>query len=931
MEAQGSGTEVLRFEIPVSGEAYRSLVSGLRGSPLPRQPGGRPPRGSIRAHVDLDLSSRQFSVTALGRHRLPSALEVKPGSRTHDSLSRLIARSVQEELHNGAASLLKGIIDAAPQLQDEGLLLRRQDLEIRTGARLTPAISPLLSVRLLSEVAPTLSLELDEAPTLVIADSQDALLARASSELQAALTVLSPLSSVTTGNVVTLRAALRVPELAGLPVDVFVHWGSYEDLAPAWQDEQATIQPGPRGELLVTHRLHIPTHGSYGATIFAQVRGSHEQAWIGGPSGSDARFSVLHDDFDIVRRKERELDELDAWCHQSLLDALSRDDGLEEACAAILRRNPRAPLGELLARAEASGKQSLGAACSARPLAGLAGTMRANFGIGEVVFATPEGPHAAAGGLAQVISGLPPELARAGIPTTIISPLYRYAHGNKHGEAQQVLTAGVKLGDATVKPALVGSVTVHVGPTVQSGTGHMRRAPSAIHIKVYEASNGPIRMFLLSNPSVFDRLYQPVHADEQLRRAIILSRATLEVIATRQFGIRPSALISNDWLTACVPAFCALDERYRSIPWLASCKTIHMIHNGGADYHGRLPNNTNGEDLWPMFNLAPEHFFGFRDPHNYGLLNFSMAAAQHASGGILTVSRPYAEQLLTHSGGDGLEHVLVHKRDRVFGISNGISRPEIDRYLSLVASRGGAPFGSTTQFLEAKQGAKLRIQERYGLAQSPNARLISFVGRMAEQKGLSLLSGFVPGRNCSTLEDLLSTHPDIQVLVAGPMTEGDPSAAHLRGTLDYLAALYPGRIRAVFDYVPHSTALEIIFGSTFFLMPSRFEPGGITQLEALAAGTLVIGRNVGGISASICNFDPSNGAGNGFLCNDYDPGAFANTCHWALSETRNAAVYRELVSSALAARHSWSDRVDDYRTMLQAILVGEGTPQHVAH
>ena len=103
-------------------------------------------------------------------------------------------------------------------------------------------------------------------------------------------------------------------------------------------------------------------------------------------------------------------------------------------------------------------------------------------------------------------------------------------------------------------------------------------------------------------------------------------------------------------------------------------------------------------------------------------------------------------------------------------------------------------------------------------------------------------------------------------------------------------------------------------------MPSRFEPGGITQLEALAAGTLVIGRRVGGISSTVENFDSNTLRGNGFLCNDYTPTAFSNTCHWALKATQDTQHYQALVENALHAPHSWSDRIPLYREMLMHVL-----------
>jgi starch synthase len=162
----------------------------------------------------------------------------------------------------------------------------------------------------------------------------------------------------------------------------------------------------------------------------------------------------------------------------------------------------------------------------------------------------------------------------------------------------------------------------------------------------------------------------------------------------------------------------------------------------------------------------------------------------------------------------------------------------------------------------------------------------------------------------------------MQLLVAGPTTEGDRASTDLRNTLHYLAWKYPGRVATHFDYIPHARALEIIFGSTFFLMPSRFEPGGITQLEALAAGTLVIGRNIGGISATIENFNQKAKTGNGFLFDEYSPTAFAATAEWALTSSEDLTAYEMLVANARRARHTWCDRVPAYLAMLQRVTLG---------
>jgi starch synthase len=838
-----------------------------------------------------------------------------------------LARCLKTQNASDLVERLHEIIAAAPFITGDLLTVFKRDLEFQPQKGMGRATYTAPSLGVIATITPTLSLELDDTPPLVVPERPAAIFEDAIALIRQESSVAIPLSAHVSENNAFIQGALKIPRIEGIEVDTFLHWGSYDQIAAAWQDDPVhTSLNQNTGIATIAHSIYIPTQGWHGASVFVQVRGTQEPIWLGRPGIDDAKIFISRDDSNITNEREKMLSDMRDISRDILTLSLENPHTLDTQVETITTLAPHIGPGALLAEVAPQPTEHLEKivdVLSRTATLGRTESMFLNYGIGEIVFTTPEGPHAAAGGLAQVISGLPVELSKAGIPVSIITPVYSNENGNKHSSAHTTISRGITIGGETVKPVYLGSLTVQVGPTYYTGTTYTCRQPTAIPIKVYLAQNGNLRVFLLSNPSVFDRLYQPVFADEQLRRSVILSRATLETIGTSHFGIRPSALISNDWTTACVPALAALDPRYQSIPWLKDCKTIHMIHNGGADYHGRLPINVNNEDLWPMLGLGSDHFFGFRDPHNYRLINFTMAAVQHVSGALLTVSQPYAQQIVSPGGGDGIEHVLQHRKAAVFGISNGINRMEIDRYLSNLTGLESSALNSVDSLLTAKRTTQRAIQERYGLAADPKARIISFVGRLAEQKGLQLLSGLVEHSNRSMLEDILARHPDAQILIAGPMTEGDRTANDLRSAVEYLQWRYPGRISSHFDYVPHAKALEIIFGSTLFLMPSRFEPGGITQLEAMAAGTLVVGRNVGGISASIQNFNSESTSGNGFLFNDYTPTALANTVHWALDSISPPVTFKTLVSNARNAKHSWVDRVPAYQAMLQRIILGQ--------
>jgi starch synthase len=844
-------------------------------------------------------------------------------------VARLISYALTPEEREILQRTLRDIIALTSSPPLKNLRIHQNDFEMmETREPLAPTRGERAeSMRTLST---SILLELDDAPTLIVPEREDGGIAETVERLRTSLRVIEPPSARVVESFVEVTTTLSLSPSPTSEIEIWVHWGSYEDLAPSWQQEQLTSVIGADETIQVPlyFRTHLPVHGWYGATFFAQARGSSERVWIGGLGDLDARFHIASDNSTLMDTQEARF--VDSYyAARQLVSAAINDSTLDsETLQEVEALAPHASIASFVETHFSSSEDensAISALCEESTATGwqkLREILTSSYGIGEVVFATPEGPHAAAGGLAQVISGLPPELARAGIPVSIIAPLYRHANGNKHPSAEETLQCGVMLEGRQITPHYVGSITVDLGPTMSVGTNHIRRASSSLPIKIYLAQSGRIRLFLLANNSAFDRLYQPVYADEQLRRAIILSRATLETISTGHLGLRPSVIISNDWLTACVPSLFALDSRYRSVPWLSKCKTVHMIHNGGSDYHGKFPCHMNDEDLWPLLNISSEHYFGFRDPHRGDLINLTLAATKHATGGVITVSQPYAREISASPGGDGLELVLQYRSSQLYGVSNGIDRIQLMSYLSTATGMEPEKIREVDSLLRAKSAARARVQSRYGLTVDSNATVISFVGRLAEQKGLHLLSGIASPTWHSTLEELLLRDASTQLIVAGPPTTGDQASDSLRATLYHLQRRYPGRVAVSMEYVPHPTALEIMLASSLFLMPSRFEPGGITQLEALALGTLVVGRNVGGISATIQNYCEKSQTGNGFLCDEYSPTAFANTAAWALRTIKNEAIYKELVSRAILAKHSWSDRAPLFLAVLQDIILG---------
>ena len=925
-------SRVLRFQIDIGASEYQTVLAKLKGTSRIEGGNRRQSRNKIRALIDLDLTTSSYHIGSVQNHKLPRSLFIEPHSETHQYLSSAISKEIIKLEETNLPSALKDIIGACSHISSTSVRIRMQDLSLVAPLDYSPPTEG-LTIPILASLAPSLLLDIDDVPPIPLkkegALDTDAILSSA----REALCFVRPPQIAVTENTWTLQLEVGLAQMNfHADVELYAHWGSYEELSPPWSDELIVSIPTDNtndtiGASLTQQAL---VRGSYGLTFFISVQGSSKRMWLGSIGCDDIRFTIECDDIEAQQKRVAAWDSLHSTIDSELSSSLNDPSKLVKTISNARNTEPMLSLGHWLSsnlketgdEENARLSQLMDSLVAVRSDEELIQHVSTTYGLGEIVFISPEGPHAGAGGLAQVISGLPATIAKNELPTTVIAPLYAHANGNKHRSAHDVLSEGILVGDIRVIPTYMCSIRVDIGPTYYHGSSSHKRAPSSLICKVYLAQSDNIRFFLISNSSVFDRLYQPVYADEQLRRAIAFSRAALEVIIQESLCIKPSLIVSNDWMTAPVPALCKLDSRYNQTPWLRSAKTVHMIHNGGAYYHGRLPLHFGDEDLWPMFNLAPEHYFGFKDPYRPDLLNLTLAATQHVSGGILTVSQPYASDLLSDIGSDGLHYVLEHKKASVFGVSNGINRSHLTSYLSIRTNISAENLKMSDTLFEAKKVLRTSIQEQYGLTNNRDATILCMVGRLAEQKGLHLLNGNVNGTLHSTLEDILLHHPNTQLIIAGPLTTGDTQAERLCDTVTYLQHKYPGRVSSEFSYLSHSSALDIIAGSSLFLMPSRFEPGGIAQLEALAVGTPVIGRGVGGIQATIQNFDPTSGIGTGFLCYDYDPTAFAHTIHWALSVCENHQTYRSLVQQAYAADHSWDQRSAQFTAVLQNIALG---------
>jgi len=766
---------------------------------------------------------------------------------------------------------------------------------------------------------------------------------------------------------VLLTVACELPlEKTGL--EFFLHWGELGSSGENWVDEEIRLcdfKELEEGVFQAKKSIDITLAGNYAVSAYARNTGdpSCGLIWLSNFGLRDAELS--REALSLNMSQDRSRIRLSAHIETTgdVMQALSSYDRFIKTVNRAVSIDRVRSLGRVLydvsktsadlrdmvseyyARASSESLTASRSATKKRLLNAI--KILDNIGVGEVMLVSPEGPHASAGGLAQVINGLMNSLERDGIPVTLVSCLYENAQGKKHKSKQDLLREGVSLNGSLVPINNVGTIKIPFGQIEY-------RSPARkmlIEAEVYLAENGRARAIFLSHERFSSALYDRGDALEQVMRAVFLSRGALEVVRQGDLDVRPHLIVSNDWGTGLIPGYLCCEPELRNAKGLQETETIHVLHNCGQDYQGRFAFGDSDDSLWKLIGLGDAHRSGFRDPDCHDHLNITAGAAFHVTRAILAVSKPYAQQLLKGEAGQGLGALFRAKQGQLFGISNGIDTEALRRVFWQIdlevgksegANKGpgtknevaGTKISSTithksarhlaynTQrvrehILRYKQSAKKLVQERLGLSADQGALLVSFLGRVAEQKGITLLSASDDAGETSVLESALKSDVRVQIIIAGPPVEGDSTSLDLIRTVGRLERLYPNRIRGLFDFVEHEKAMQLTAATDLFLMPSRYEPGGITQLEALALGTPVVARNVGGIAATLIDYDGSCEDSNAFLFDEYSKDALERTLLKALSVLNDDLSRERLVRQAVSAEHDWQNRLGKYLALFQ--------------
>jgi starch synthase len=475
----------------------------------------------------------------------------------------------------------------------------------------------------------------------------------------------------------------------------------------------------------------------------------------------------------------------------------------------------------------------------------------------NVLFVASEAtPFCKTGGLADVIGSLPNALGNCEIDARTILPRYR-----------DLKISGAKL-------ETIAELSIPFDGVLQRAT--LQRAVSIRNSKF------KIQNYFIDAPQYFNRARLYDYDDDVLRFGFFC-RAVLESlpILAAQENFTPAILHGHDWHSGLLPVYAQTTQN-------KNLKTVFTIHN--LVYQGLAPKEflpRLGLD-WSLFNYHQLEFYGQINSLKSGLV---------FSDEITTVSPTYAREIQTPQFGAGLEGVLAEYAHQLQGILNGIDyqkwSPRTDKFLAA---------NYDWESVDGKRECKRDLLNVAGLPQDGSTPVIGIVSRLSSQKGLDLIA--------SALPDLLAL--DCRLIILGA---GDEYYTTL---LKNLGKRFAGR--AAFEIGEYNEALahKIYAGSDLFLMPSQYEPCGLSQMIALAYGTIPIVRATGGLADTIINFDALSGSGNGFVFEKYNTQAMLDAIREAI-ECYHSPHWKTLLRNALASDFSWDASARKYAELYRRL------------
>lgn len=470
----------------------------------------------------------------------------------------------------------------------------------------------------------------------------------------------------------------------------------------------------------------------------------------------------------------------------------------------------------------------------------------------QIVFASAEcAPFVKTGGLGDVAGSLPAALVRAGAEVIVMVPKYATIKDEYKAQMEHFSDFYVSLG----------------WRNEYCGLEKLER-------------DGVTYMFV-DNERYFARDYPYGFFDDGERFAFF-SKAITESLQHLPAGFECDILHCNDWQTALAPVF--LREFYQGLPLYDRVKTVFSIHN--VAFQGQF-SDTVMEDILGVAHIpaAASQLRCDACSINY------MLGALHYADAITTVSPTYANEIQTPEFGEGLDGVLRERSYALQGILNGIDvagfDPATDKRIAAnytVEDRGG------------KAVCKAKLQEELGLEVRDDRPLMVMVTRLTRQKGMDLVM--------YALDRILSGGVQVAVLGTGDRDYEDG--------LRYFQDKYPGTMAARIEFDP-ALSQRMYAAADMFLMPSKFEPCGLSQIIAMRYGTLPIVRETGGLKDTVIPYNEFTGEGTGFSFTNFNGDEMGDAVFRAARLFwDNREAWNQLVTQAMSQDFSWTRSADKY-------------------
>ena len=414
---------------------------------------------------------------------------------------------------------------------------------------------------------------------------------------------------------------------------------------------------------------------------------------------------------------------------------------------------------------------------------------------------------------------------------------------------------------------------------------YVRLAWRSVYCGLFRVEKDGVTWYFVDNEYYFNRPDLYGYYDDAERFGFF-SRAVTEIL--RELPDKPDVVHCNDWQSALVPIYihdeAVRDEFYKSI------HAVITVHN--IEYQGRYGR----ELLEDLLGLAPGWYEGGTLAYGDDI-NLLKGAIINCDA-VTAVSPTYAQELKYAYFAHGLENVISQCSDKLYGVLNGIDvkgyDPRKDKSIAATYSQNR---------LAGKAKCKEQLQQTLGLEPRPDTPIVAMVTRLVSHKGLDLV--------CETLDTIMEK--DVQFAILG---KGE---AQYEAFFNYAAARYPGRVGVYLGY-SDALARQIYAGADLFLMPSRSEPCGLSQMIAMRYGTVPIVRETGGLKDTVHAYQAWNGEGNGFSFADYNAGDMCHVVCEAIDLYHDdPAAFKVLQKRGMTEDFSWKRSAQEYRMIYETI------------